>query len=199
MSDATAQVVKFSRLDETTAADWARIDELEGPFIAATADRVLSHLKALKDEGPVSMEVGRYEHSLQTATRAFRDGQNEELIVAALLHDIGDLLAPHDHGEIAATILKPFVTPMTYWVVRLHPIFQGYFFFDKIGHDRNAREKFRGHSAFEPTARFCGRYDQVSFDMRYPNLPLQTFEPMVRRIFAREPWKLWGDTPRPVD
>jgi len=199
MTDSTAQVVKFSRLDETTAADWERIEQLERPFIAATADRVLSHLNALKEEGPLSMEVGRYEHSLQTATRALHDQQSEEMIVAALLHDIGDLLAPHDHGEIAANILKPFVTPMTYWVVRLHPIFQGYFYFDKIGHDRNAREKFRGHSAFETTARFCERYDQVAFDIRYPNLPLETFEPMVRRIFAREPWKLWGATTRQVD
>lgn len=192
MSGPTTRVARFSRLDETTAQDWALIDEREKPFLAATADRVLAHLKLLRDEGPTSMEVGRYEHSLQTATRAFNDGQDEEMVVAALLHDIGDLLAPHSHGEIAASILKPFVSPETHWMVRHHPVFQGYYFFDKIGKDPNAREMYRGHPAFEMTALFCEKYDQVAFDINYKSMPLSAFEPMVRRIFAREPWNRWG-------
>lgn len=199
MGSSTLEVPKFSRLDETTAEDWVRMEELERPFMTQTPDRVLAHLMALEEEGPHSMEVDRYSHSLQTATRAFRDGQNEEMVVAALLHDVGDLLAPHDHGEIAAAILKPFVSPTTYWIVRYHPIFQGYFFFEKIGQDPHERERHRGHPAFEPTALFCERYDQVAFDSSYESMPLAAFEPMVRRIFSREPWAFWRgeqrDTP----
>jgi predicted HD phosphohydrolase len=118
------------------------------------------------------------------------------MVVAALLHDIGDLLSPHDHGEIAAAILKPIVSPTTYWIVRYHPIFQGYFFFDKIGKNPHERERYRGHPAFEPTAHFCERYDQVAFDINYPTMPLEAFEPMVRRVFARQPWAQWRDEPR---
>lgn len=191
MSQTSQEVVKFKSLDEVTADQWKLIDEMEKPFFLATADRVLLHLRALDTEGPISMEVGRFDHSLQTATRAFRDAQSEDMVVAALLHDIGDLLAPHDHGEIAAAIVKPFVSPKLYWMVKYHPIFQGYYFYDKIGKDNNERERYRNHPAFELTAHFCERYDQVAFDRNYENMPLDAFEPMVRRVFAREPWALW--------
>lgn len=186
----SVDVVKFKRLDETTVEDWKRIEELDQPFYAATADRVLAHLEELR-QGQPSMEVGRYEHSLQTATLARRAGESEEYVVAALLHDIGDLLAPYDHGVLAAEVLKPFVSPSTYWLVRNHPVFQGYFFYDKIGQDRDKREMFRGHPDFEATALFCERYDQVAFDAAYDTLPVKAFEPQVRRLFAREPWALW--------
>lgn len=182
--------VRFASLAQTTVQDWQRIEELDRPFLASTPERVLAHLLALRD-GPASMEVGRYEHSLQTATRAFRDGRDEELVVAALLHDIGDLLAPYDHGAFVAAVLKPFVSPGTEWLLRHHPVFQGYFFFDKIGKDRHEREQYRGHPAFEATALFCERYDEVAFDINYESMPLAAFEPMVRRIYAREPWALW--------
>ena len=180
--------VAFSRLDETTAEDWKRIEELDRPFMAATADRVLRHLECLR-EAQKSMSCDRYDHSLQTATRAFRDGQDEEMIVAALFHDIGDVLAPHDHGALAADILKPFVASKTEWLLRHHPVFQGYYFFDKIGQDRHARERYRGHPAFELTAMFCEKYDQVAFDPHYESMPIQEFEPMVRRLFALPPWE----------
>ena len=132
--------------------------------------------------------IDRYQHSLQTATRAFRDGAEEEVVVAALLHDIGDLLAPENHAALAAAILKPYVTPGTHWMLEHHAIFQGYYFWHHIGGDRYAREKFRGHPYFKPTAEFCHNWDQESFDPSYDTLPLTSFEPMVRRIFAREPW-----------
>jgi len=191
MVDATnSGPVRFASLAETTVEDWQRIEEIERPFLSAHADRVLGHLLALQGT-PESMEVGRYEHSLQTATRAFRDNQDEETIVAALLHDIGDLLAPHDHGAFVAAVMKPFVSPTTEWLLRHHPVFQGYYFYDKIGKDRLERERYRGHPAFEPTVLFCERYDQVAFDFKYESMPLASFEPMVRRLFAREPWALW--------
>jgi len=193
MADATnSGPVRFASLAETTVEDWQRIEEIERPFLSATADRVLGHLLALQDS-PASMEVGRYEHSLQTATRAFRDNQDEETVVAALLHDIGDLLAPHDHGAFVAAVMKPFISPATEWLLRHHPVFQGYFFFDKIGKDRHERDRYRGHPAFERTVLFCERYDQVAFDINYESMPLAPFEPMVRRLFAREPWALWRD------
>ncbi|MDH3970240.1 MAG: HD domain-containing protein, partial [Rhodospirillales bacterium] len=132
-------------------------------------------------------KIDRYRHSLQTATRALRDGADEETVVVALLHDIGDPIAPENHSEVAAAILRPFISEDNYWLLKHHGVFQGYYYFDKIGRDRDARERFRGHPCYEKTVMFCERWDQTSFNPDYDTLPLETFEPMVRRIFAREP------------
>jgi predicted HD phosphohydrolase len=139
-------------------------------------------------QGHPGYQVDRFEHSLQTATRAKRDGADEELIVCALLHDIGDNYAPHNHASFAAEILKPYVSEDSYWLVDKHGIFQGYFFWHHYDEDRNAREKFRGHPCFEQTALFCERWDQPAFDPAYDSMPLEAFEPLVRRIFARAPY-----------
>jgi predicted HD phosphohydrolase len=146
-------------------------------------DRVLTHLKLL-DGDYGGFPVDRLQHSLQTATRAHRAGENEEYVVAALLHDIGDTLGSFNHPDIAAAILKPFVDPKTLWIVEQHGIFQGYYFFEYLGLDRDLREKFRGHEHFEDTARFCELYDQAAFDPAYDSAPLDFFEPMVRRVMA---------------
>jgi len=148
---------------------------------------VLSQLVGLKESYPGNL-IDRHQHSLQTATRALRDDAEEELVVAALLHDIGDLLAPTNHAALAANILRPYVSPKTHWIVEHHGIFQGYYFWHHIGRDRNAREQFRDHPYFDVTAAFCHNWDQESFDPDYDTLPLTSFEPLVRRIFAREPW-----------
>ena len=177
---------QFTRMEESTADDWAKIAQKFGPFAANLPDRVLAHLHLLKgDHG--GFAVDRYEHSLQTATRAYRGGEDEEYVVCALLHDVGDLLTPWKHADTASMILRPFVSAENHWMVEHHPVFQGYYFFHHLGGDRHAREKYRGHPSFERTALFCEKYDQTAFDAAYDTLPLDAFEPMVRRVLARAP------------
>ena len=174
-------------MDEGTKDDYILVFEHFKVFERKLSDRVLVALKALKNSYPGEM-VDRLVHSLQTATRAHRDGKDEEYVVAALLHDIGDMLATLNHSEYAASILKPYVRPYTYWMIRQHGLFQGYHYFHHFGTDRNARGRHRGHPAFEMCVEFCDKYDQMSFDPDYDTMPIEAFEPMVRRLFAREPW-----------
>lgn len=183
----SAPVVGFTRMDRGTVADYALLDELAVPYIAQTGQRALAYLEGLAD-GLLGYRIDRYQHSLQTATRALRAGECEEIVVAALLHDIGDALAPENHGELGAAVLRPYVARHTAWMVEHHGLFQGYHYFDKIGADANARERHRGHPAFDLTVRFCANYDQRSFDPDYETLPVGQFAPMVERLFARKPW-----------
>ena len=181
--------VSFTRMADGTREDYELLDRLEEEFAAGTADRVLAHLRGLS--GSLSgYQIDRLEHSLQTATRAYRDGADEEMVVAALLHDIDDLLAPHSHGELAALLLRPFVTERTCWIVRHHGLFQYYYYAHHLGGDRNARDRFRDHPWYQDAVDFCHRWDQRAFDPGYESLPLEFFEPMVRRVFAREPFSL---------
>jgi predicted HD phosphohydrolase len=141
----------------------------------------VSHLNLLKgDHG--GFAVDRLEHSLQTATRAHQAGQDEEYVVCALLHDIGDILMPANHAELAATILSPYISDRNLWMLEKHGIFQGYYFFHYLGLDRDMREEFRGHPDFEYTAQFCHLYDQNSFDPAFQSMPLEAFVPMMRRV-----------------
>jgi len=181
------RLASYTRMDQGTVEDYALLRERAKPFRAATATRVLAHLDGLHHTFPGN-RIDRYQHSLQTATRAERGGECEEVVVAALLHDIGDVLAPDNHAEISANVLAPYVSRYTTWMLRQHGIFQGYYFWDKVGRDRDAREQFRGHPAFELTERFCGEYDQKAFDPDYDTLSIEHFRPMVERIFARTPW-----------
>ena len=153
-------------------------------FNKKNADRVLAHLALLKDDFG-GYAVDRYEHSLQTATRAHRDGRDEEYVVCALLHDIGDTLGCFNHADIAAAILKPFVSEQNHWMIENHAIFQGYYFFEHLGLDKNLRNQFEGHEWFEYTAEFCEKYDQSSFDPSYESMSIEEFEPMVRRVLKR--------------
>ena len=178
---------RYRRMEDGTKEEYLRVFELLKKFELGLADRVLSALGLLKNSYPGEM-VNRYVHSLQTATRAHRDGREEEYVVAALLHDLGDMLATENHSEYAASIIKPYVRPSTYWMIRQHGLFQGYYYFHHFGVDRNAREKHRGHPACELCLDFCAKYDQMAFDPDYDVMPLEAFEPMVRRLFAREPW-----------
>ena len=174
----------FRHMDEGTAEDWAAIGKHFVPFAGQLADRVLTHLKIL-DGDYGGFPIDRLQHSLQTATRAHRGGESEDYVVAALLHDIGDTLGSFNHPDIAAAIVKPFVSDKLHWMVEHHGIFQGYYFFHYIGLDRDMRENFRGHEHFEDTARFCEVYDQTAFDGAYDTAPLDFFEPMVRRVLSR--------------
>lgn len=174
---------RFTAMADGTGEDWAAIGAAAGPFQRALPDRLLTHLKLLEgDHG--GFAVDRLEHSLQTASRAHRDGRDEEYVVCALLHDIGDTLGPANHADVAAVILQPYVSERNHWMVANHGIFQGYYFFHHLGLDRNLRDKHRGHPDFEYTAQFCHIYDQSAFDPSYESMPLEAFEPMVRRVFS---------------
>ncbi|MEH1844963.1 MAG: HD domain-containing protein [Nostoc sp.] len=188
MSSSTKRsIATYTRMADGTKEDYLLLREHSKPLLNQVADRALTLLVGLQESYPGNL-IDRYQHSLQTATRAFWDEAEEEVVVAALLHDIGDLLAPVNHAQLAAAILKPYVSPATHWIVEHHGIFQGYYFWHHTGGDRHAREKFRGHPYFDRTAEFCHKWDQESFDPNYDTLPLTFFEPMVHRIFAREPW-----------
>ena len=149
------------------------------------ADHVLAQLR-LMDGANAGFQVDRLQHSLQTATRARRaDPADEEMILCALLHDIGELVAPVDHPSFAAAIVRPYVSEENTWMVLMHGVFQGYYYWQHLGRDNTLREMYRGHPAFERTALFCERYDAPAFDPAYDTMPLEAFEPIVRRIFAR--------------
>ncbi len=182
---------KFRAMTEGTAEDWMKIAGHFGPFATAGGRRVLDHLRLL-DGDYGGFPVDRLTHSLQTATRALRDGRDEEYVVCALLHDIGDTLGAFNHPEIAAAILKPFVSPENHWMVEKHGLFQGHYFFHYLGMDRNVRDQFRGHPNFERTAEFCEKYDQPAFDPDYESLPLEAFEPMAMKLFAAPKNSVYG-------
>jgi predicted HD phosphohydrolase len=182
--DQGGERAKFHAMADGTAEDWAIIGGAFRGFAGGLPDRVLTHLKLL-DGDFGGFAIDRLEHSLQTATRAHRDGRAEDYVVMALLHDIGDTLGSYNHPEIAAAILRPFVSEELHWIADKHGAFQGYYFFHYLGMDREVREGFRGHPHFEACAEFCAQYDQVAFDPAYDSAPLDFFEPMVRRVFAR--------------
>ena len=179
--------VSFTEMKKGTKEDYLLLDKNEKDFAKKTADRILKFLSSLTEtlEG---YQVSRLEHSLQSATRALHAGESEEMIVAALLHDIGDELAPMNHSEYAASILKPYVSEKTHLIVEKHGEFQAYYYAHHLGGNRNKRDKYKGHKYFDACVNFCEKYDQCSFDPNYESYPLEKFEPMVRNIFARKPY-----------
>ncbi len=173
----------FQQMKNSTAEDWAIIGSHHAELCNGLPDRTLAHLRLL-DGDYGGFAVDRLTHSLQTATLAAKDGRDDEYVVAALLHDIGDTLAPNNHPEIGAAILKPFVSPRIHWIVEHHGIFQGYYFWHHIGMDRNTRDKFSDHQWYDDCAEFCELYDQAAFEPAGETMPLEEFEPMVRRILT---------------
>ena len=173
----------FTRMEDSTAADWQAIGGEFMQFAAQLPDRIISHLRLLENDYG-GFPVDRYTHCLQTATKALKDGRDEEYVVCALLHDIGDTLGSFNHADIAAAILQPFVSEENHWMVKHHAIFQGYYFFQHIGLDRNLRDNYKNHPAFDRTAEFCALYDNPAFDPRGETLPLAEFEPMLRRVMT---------------
>jgi predicted HD phosphohydrolase len=176
--------MEFRHLDEGDDADFAILAQVHKQNVAALPDLVIGMLTDLK--GDAAYPVDRCEHSLQTATRALHDGRDEEYIVCALLHDIGEPLGPFNHGEVAAAVLQPFVSEGNWWLVAHHPVFQVYFYGQHMGIDPNERDDYRDSPYFDRTAEFCALYDEVSFDQDYVSEPMSTFEPMVRRLLHRE-------------
>jgi predicted HD phosphohydrolase len=183
MNDSTPSRARFTSIADSTSEDWATIKGHYQVLTRELPDRVLAHLRLLEgDYG--GFPIDRLQHCLQTATLAQEGGESEEYVVCALLHDIGDLLGPYNHADVAAVILKPYVTPEHHWMVEKHGIFQGYYFFHHLGMDRNLRDAFRDHPGYDMTARFCARYDGPAFDAKTPTLPLSHFEPLVRRVLS---------------
>ena len=181
------KTVNFTEMKAGTKDEYLLLDKYEQEYINGTADRILNFMKGLTStlEG---YKISRLEHSLQTATRAFNDKADEEMIVAALLHDIGDELAFHNHSEFAAAVLKPYVSEKTHWIVEKHGIFQLYYYAHHLGHNKDEREKYKGHKYYKDTIDFCENWDQKSFDPNFKSLTLKDFEPCVKKIFSRTPY-----------
>ena len=179
--------VSFKEMKNGTKDDYFLLDKHEKKYAKGTADRILKFMSGLNKtlEG---YQVSRLEHSLQSATRAYKNSESEEMVVAALLHDIGDELAPMNHAEYAAAILKPYVSEKTHWIVEKHGEFQTYYYAHHLGGDKNKREKYKGHKYYQACIDFCEKYDQVSFDPNYESFTLEFFKPMVKEIFARKPY-----------
>jgi predicted HD phosphohydrolase len=182
------RTASFTQMKDGTKEDYLLLQELEKPFLRLTPERILDELHR---QGQVSLEgykITRLEHGLQSATRAQRDGADIDWIVGALLHDIGDGLAPQNHDRMSAEVIRPFVREEVSWVVEHHGIFQMLYYGHHYGWDRNARDEYKDHPSFEACAEFCERWDQSSFDPDYNNETLDFFVPMVQQVFSRKPY-----------
>lgn len=183
MSD---QIVSFTQMKDGTKEDYLLLAELEKPYHGMTADRILDELKRQGEGTLEGYRITRLQHGLQSATRAEADGADIDWIVGALLHDIGDGLAPQNHDRFSAEVIRPFVRWDVSWVVEHHGIFQMIYYGRHYGWDENARDEFKDHPCFQSCAEFCERWDQSSFDPDYPMKSLDHFEPMVREVFGRK-------------
>jgi predicted HD phosphohydrolase len=175
--------VSFTRMSDGTEQDYALLRRSEQELAAGLAGRLLAALEQERDSTE-GYQVTRYEHALQAATRAARAGESEEYVVATLFHDLGDMLAPENHSELAAAILAPYVSDEVAWIVRHHGLFQTYYYAHHRGEDRHLRDRYLGHPYYQACVRFCEEYDQCSFDPAYDSEPVTYFEPMVRRVFS---------------
>jgi len=177
--------VKFTQMKDGDVEDYTFLTNHEIDYTKGTADRLLKALVEL-DEGLSGYKITRLGHSLQSATRAFNDGADKDWIVATLLHDIGDIFAPYNHDEYAASIIRPFVREQCTWVVEKHGDFQMLYYGHLVGGNQNKRDAFKDHIYFEDCANFCERWDQSSFDPSYETKNIDFFRGMVREVFSRE-------------
>lgn len=175
---------KFTAMVDGDQDDWSIIGKAAVEYARGLPERIVDHLNLLKGDCG-GFAVDRLEHSLQTATRAHQAGMDEEYVVCALLHDMGDVLGSRNHADIAAAVLQPYVSEANHWMLSNHGVFQGYYFFHYLGLDRDLREQHRGHPHFEHTAKFCHMFDQNAFDPTYQSMPLDAFVPMLQRVMAR--------------
>ncbi|MEO1491289.1 MAG: HD domain-containing protein [Pseudomonadota bacterium] len=180
------ETVSFTAMAQGTREDYEMLEQMEEIHRQGTADRLLRELARQDDETMAGYKITRLEHGLQSATRARRDGADTDWVVAALLHDIGDGLAPQNHDRFAAEIMRPYMRDEVVWVVEHHGLFQMYYYAHHYGWDREEREKFRGHPSYQSCVDFCERWDQASFDPAYAMDPLESFADEVRAVFARK-------------
>ena len=177
------ETVSFSAFTEATLEDWHLINAHDAEHASHDADRVLGWLRQM--DGPSPYRVSRLEHSLQSATRAEADGADDEMVAVALLHDIGDEIAPLNHAQVAAAVLRPYVSEKAWWIVHHHGLFQGYYWFEFFGRDRNERDRYSDSPYYDACVQFCADWDQNCFDPSFRSKPLEHFEPLVRDLFAR--------------
>ena len=178
--------VSFTQMKDGTKEEYELLDQLGAPYLAGTADRLMREMANQADETLAGYKITRQQHALQTATRARRDGADIDWVVAALLHDIGDALAPQNHDRFAAEILRPYLRDEVTWVVEHHGTFQMYYYAHHFGWDRELREKYADSPFYQTCVDFCERWDQSSFDPDYPMDPLESFTDDVREVFARK-------------
>ena len=178
------KTVDFIRMQDGTAEEYAFLDQLEDQYKLGLVDRLVEALAKLENSLS-GYRISRLEHTLQAATRAHRAGESEQWVAAALLHDIGDELAPYSHSEMAAAILRPFVNEEIYWVVKHHGIFQMYYYAHHCGGDQNARDAYKQHEFYDSSVKFCHQYDQNCFDPDYNSESLEFFRPILQRVFAK--------------
>jgi len=183
MSIANKPRAGFSRMIDGTAAEWEIIENEMAELARGLPSRLLAHLRLLEGDFG-GFAVDRLEHSLQSATRAAEDGKDEEYVACALLHDIGDTLGPMNHAQVAAAIIQPFVSERNHWIIGHHGVFQGYYFFEYAGLDKNMRDRYKDHEYYGDCEEFCRKYDQNSFDPAFSSMPLIEFEAMIQRIFT---------------
>lgn len=181
------QQVTFREMKNGTREEYLFLEKLEAEYNSRLVDRLLKALRNLEHSFS-GYQVSRLEHSIQSAARAEADGADEDLIVGALLHDLGDELAPCNHSQLAASIIRPYVRSEVTWIVHHHGLFQQVYYAHYYGENPNVRDRFKDHPWYQSCADFCERYDQASFDPDYPTPALEHFEPMMRRIFARRPF-----------
>ena len=175
---------EFREMSQSTKEDWEVIGRETMKAAAHLPDRILDHLRLLEGD-TCGFPIDRLQHCLQTAEMAAAAGEDEEYVVCALLHDIGDTLGSANHADVGAAILEPFVSEANHWMVKHHGIFQGYNFFHYLGMDRNMRDRFKGTEHYDRTEAFIRRYDDPAFDGTKPKLELEPFVPMVRNVFAQ--------------
>lgn len=174
----------FTRMDEGTDADFQVLKRVHERSLAELPGRLLGLLDDLGRD--TAYNITRRDHCLQAATRALRDGKDEDYVVVAVLHDVCETYGPFNHGEVIAAILRPFISRDLAFMLEHHGLFQTYFFAAHLGLDPNARDRYKDDPAYALTVEFCAKYDEVSFDPAYPNEPLSVFEPMVRRVLGRQ-------------
>jgi len=184
----TDGTISFTRMDQGTAEEYRYLEERFQPLFSDLVDNVFSMLERLKGD-PIGFKIDRYQHSLQAATRAYRDGADEDTIVMTLLHDIGDVFAPENHCELAVAVLRPYISDENLWILKHHAIFQGYYYYHHIGRSRHERDRFRDHPLYQRAVDWCDKWDQTSFDPDYDTLPLEFFDPIVRRVFAKSKFR----------
>ena len=178
------QQVSFTQMADGTEDEYLYLKEVEEAEFASYPDRVLGWLREMDEPG--AYLVTRLGHSLQAATRARRAGENDDYVFMTLLHDVGDMLAPANHSQAAAAVIRPYVSERVHWICQNHGLFQGVYYSHHYGGDPSAHEIYRGHEWYEDTVRFCADYDQASFDPEYEWDPLESFEPLVREMFANQ-------------
>lgn len=174
----------YVRMDEGTVEDYAIMGSYHDAHLASLSQRLMQMVTELGDKEDGS-PIDGYAHSLQSASLAYADGADDEMVFAALMHDIGQVCSLYNHSEVAAAILKPYLSERMYWVVKHHGTFQGYYYFDKVGWDKNAREQYKESPYYQDCVQFCERYDQIAFRRDYPTKPLEFFEPLVKRMVSQ--------------